>query len=113
MDAVTEIRALQALYPGAEGVQVCGRTFVFIPKVPVRTHSGVVEADVLLCPYEIDAGGYMSRLYLSVQVPTTSKANNWSTYQYLGRQWWAVSWQGVSANQAWTQILAAQLGAFA
>lgn len=114
MDAVAEIGALRALHPDAEGVQVAGRTFVFIPNMPVRTHAGVTVVDALLCPHQIDpAGGYMTRLYINVQVPSTAKANNWTTHQYLGRQWWTVSWQGVSADQAWSQILAAHLGAFA
>lgn len=114
MDAAAEIKALRALYPGAEGVPVAGRTFVFIPSIPVRTHAGLTVVDALLCPYQLDStGGYLTKLYLSMQVPSTPKANNWSTHQYLGRQWWTVSWQGVAADQGWCQILAAHLGAFA
>ena len=113
MDEVAEIAALGALYPGAKGVQVNGRMFVYIPDMAILTTGGVMTVDVLLCPHQMDlGGGYLTRLYVSKQLPNSAKASNWTAHQLLGKQWWAVSWNGVPPTQPWPQILAAHLWAF-
>lgn len=85
-----------------------GIEFVHLPvlRLPDGCQPPVVEA--LLCPQMRD--GYMTRLFLSSQVP--SPAQNWTEHHILGRRWYSWSWQNVSADQSLVQILLGHLEIF-
>lgn len=113
MDEAANIAALRVLYPGAQRWEVYSHTLVFLPGLVVQTTAGPKTVDALLSPYLIqEFGGYPTRLFVNQRLPDSEKAKNWQSYQVLGEQWWAVSWQGVSPDQPWQQILAAHLHAF-
>lgn len=113
MDDAAQVATLHALYPGAERWEVFERTFVYIPGLVVQTTTGPMKVDALLSPHSVPQyGGYPTRLFVNCRLPDSEKAKNWQPHQVLGEQWWAVSWQGVSSDQPWQQILAAHLHAF-
>lgn len=97
--------ALEAAYPDARLLTEAGITYVYIPKLKFETGGSTMEMEALLCPQQ--HGGYTTRLFLSHQVP--GRGGNWSTFGILGKQWHTWSWNNVSANRPWLEILANHL----
>lgn len=100
------LHALRRLCSAAEVLEENGLPVVHLPQVRVSSGGATRQVDCLLCPRNRD--GYETRLFFSEQLPVN---RNWSSFNLFGRIWFAFSWQGVSANQAWTDILACHLEA--
>jgi hypothetical protein len=101
-----QVSRLRALCPETELWDEAGAPLVFLPNLKVEAAGTVHIVDALLCPRRRD--NYESRLYFSVQLPVN---RNWASHGIMTRTWWAFSWQGISANQPWIDILAGHLEA--
>lgn len=71
----------------------------------VESANAVHVVDVLLCPRARD--NYQTRLFFSMRLPVE---RNWQSFSLMTRTWYAVSWQGISADQPWLDILGSHLG---
>ena len=109
MDAQAGLMSLRSLCPQAELMTEGGQTVVFLPSVQFDAKGSAVTRNLLLWPGPRD--GYLTRLFLSGQVPST-ETRAWTSFSLCGGTWWAVSWQGVPADLPWIEILAGHLGAF-
>lgn len=105
-----KFEALKQYYPAAQAVHEGGVLCAFLPALRIDTPVGAVRLDALLYPAQ--HAGYESRLFLERQISAVN-AKNWNSYQLIGRNWQACSWQGVSAALPWDQMLANHLRAFA
>lgn len=109
MNAQEQLVSLRTLCPQAELLSEGGQVVVHLPSVQFEAKGGKVTRDLLLWPGPKD--GYLTRLFLSAQVPC-NEARTWTSFSLCGGSWWAVSWQGVDASLPWISILAVHLGAF-
>lgn len=101
-----QISRLRVLCSGSEMWDEAGAPLVFLPDLKVEVAGSMHIVDALLCPRPRD--NYESRLYFSAQLPVS---RNWASHAIMARTWWAFSWQGISANQPWIDILAGHLEA--
>lgn len=108
-DPDKELTKLRQLCPKAELWTEGGRHIVFLPGVEFPVNGTRVTCDLLLWPFTRE--GYLSRLFLSVQV-AAPRAKNWNVFNIQGRKWHACSWQGVPNTLPWIEILANHLGVF-
>ena len=105
-----KFRGVKHAYPDAELWQEGQQPVPYIAELSIRTRTGNVVRDALLWPAPRD--GYESRLFLSEAI-SAPDAKNWNAFSIAGRQWFACSWRGVSANLPWLEMLLAHLRAFA
>lgn len=106
MNAAEEVAKLQAMFSGAEALADGAHTFVFLPRLQILSGQ-LLERDALLCPHA--HSGYRTRLFLSAPIPR--KGANWTRHVLFTRTWHTWSWQNISADQAWANILANHLAA--
>ena len=109
MDALAQLASLRALSPQAELMTEGGQTVAYLPSVQFVARGAQVTRDLLLWPAAKD--GYETRLFLSAEVPS-SVTRVWTVYGLCANTWWAVSWQAVSAQLPWIEMVAAHLRAF-
>lgn len=79
---------------------------VFLPAMRVIHNGETVVVDGLLSPRS--HSNYTTRLFLSR--PFSNRGQNWTVHQIMGREWHAMSFNGVPATLPWTDILANHLG---
>lgn len=101
-----QVIRLRAVCPGAELWTECGSPLVYLPDMKVESANKVHAVDVLLCPRERDS--YLTRLFFSARLPAD---RNWQSFSLMARTWYAISWQGISADQPWLDILGSHLEA--
>ena len=77
--------------------------FVFV--VENRTET----MDLLLVPFE--HSGYITRLFFERKI--NGRGRNWTRHRVVDRNWWAPSWNNVSANLPWPAMLCEHLRAIA
>lgn len=99
-----QVSRIRALCPETELWDEAGAPLVFLPDLKVEAAGNTHVVDALLCPRPRDS--YVSRLYFSARLPVN---RNWASHVIMARTWWAFSWQGISANQPWIDILAGHL----
>lgn len=113
MSGPGELSSLLQLCPGAAEKHEAGFRFVLLPQLKVEVGETVKTLDALLAVTL--HSGYSTRLFLTEQISERStiggNSANWSNHQILGRNWWTWSWNGVSADLPWIQILLAHLRA--
>lgn len=105
MDANKEFESVKTLCGVAELHQECGKPVVLLPGFRFKSGGKDLSMDLLLHPSAHT--GYVTRLFFREKV--AGKGRNWTQHQVLGSNWWAPSWQGVKAEQAWPAILCAHL----
>lgn len=98
------LEAIQALCPGAQELSEAGIVYVYLPGLKLPCCEAPVDA--LLCPQQ--HGGYSTRLFL--ERPFAQKGQNWTVHHILGRPWHTMSYNGVSVQLPWIEILANHLG---
>ena len=104
-----EVVGLWAICPDAEAMAEGGQVFAFLPRLRFRAKGEVQIMDALISPTA--HSGYDTRLFFENIVP--GYAGAWTGHQILSRPWQAISWRGVTPDQAWTRILSEHLAAFA
>lgn len=104
-DAAPELRRLRRICRRAELHEEGGLPLVLLPELHIK-HAGVVETvDCLLSPRQ--HGGYTTRLFLSKPFP--DRGQNWTQHNILGAPWHVMSWNDVSSDLGWDEILGAHL----
>ncbi len=101
-----ELARLRALSPNAELWTEAGGPLVYMPDLTVQSGGAKHKVDALLCPRPRD--GYLTRLFFSVPL---GGGRAWTPYAIMAGNWFAFSWQGISADQPWLDILASHLEA--
>lgn len=96
-----EVDELNRSYGAARIIPEAGFEFVHLEKLKFFSDGQEAEVEALLCPQMRD--GYSTRLFLAR--PFTSKGQNWTQHQILGKTWHSWSWQSVPADQRLIQIL--------
>jgi hypothetical protein len=113
MSGSEQLTSLHAVCKGATEKYEAGYQFVFLPQIKIAVGDQVKVMDALLAP--TTHSGYTTRVFLSEQIterPTIgTQAANWSQHHIFGKNWWTWSWQGVTADLPWVQILIAHLSA--
>jgi len=103
-----ELEELQAVCPSARTLTDGPLNLVHLSKLQLETNGQLIEMpEALLCLSGHQ--GYLTRLYLSQQVPKNSL--NWQIETVLGRSWHTWSWQGIPQAHRPAQILAQHVGA--
>lgn len=90
-----DIEELQAVCEGARMMSEGGCEFAYLPHLKIPHADGTIVRDALLCLQQRD--GYLTRLYLSEQVP--GRGNNWTPHRILDRAWHTWSWNHVPADR--------------
>lgn len=104
-----ELAQIRQISPEASIVVDGGVRAVLLPGFQFRVGSFQKAMDLLLYPGQ--HGGYVTRLFFRERVD--GRGPNWNPAVVAGSQWWAPSWNGVSPELPWTQMLAAHLRALA
>lgn len=104
-----QIDDLRVVFPDVQRVEVGGLACALIPALPIDTVGGPVTRRAILFPYP--ENGYSTRLFLD-QAVDIGKPVNWQERSVRGAQWWARSWNFVSADMPWLQILLGHMRAF-
>ena len=103
-DHAAQVTRLRDLCPGAELWTEAGAPLVYLPDLKIASGGTVRTVDGLLCPRSRD--GYDTRMFFSERLPVD---RNWSSHAVMARNWSAVSWSGIAADQPWLDILAGHL----
>lgn len=105
-----ELERLKAVCAGAElWYEAENQPLVYLPDYGFHAIGKSHRMDALLCPRQHSSAGYPTRLFLEKKIGT---GGNWNIFNVKGRSWHARSWEKVSADQPWINILAAHLGNF-
>lgn len=105
-DANSELKVLRKHWPEAELVGEGERKFVLLPSFVVNSNGQPNVITALLQPFA-NGDGYLTRLYFSEKF--SSKGSNWNIFNILGRSWHARSWNGVSEDLPWLEIISNHL----
>lgn len=105
-DRSAQLARLQTLCRGAELWDDATGPVVHLPEIKVESGGSLHTVDALLWPAGRD--GYDTRLFFSAKLPVN---RNWQVYNVLTKTWHAISWNGISGNQPWLDILAGHLEA--
>lgn len=101
MGDATALAELRDICSGARYVAEGTDQFIDLPALKIRVDADVVVRDALL---SLGAHtGYMSRLYLSQQIPR--RGSNWTVHGVLGRQWHTPSWNNVPLGRPVEMLL--------
>lgn len=96
-----QLDALKQICPAATLLTEGGKAVVLLPNMQVVSAGQTLTMTLLLVPFEHT--GYKTRLFFERKID--SRGSNWNQYRVVEKQWWAPSWQGVSADLSWTAIL--------
>jgi hypothetical protein len=105
-DAVAELKALRGCWADAELIGDGEKKYVLLPAFVVRNGNEPKTITALLRPWA-NGDGYTPRLFFSERF--TAKGSNWNVFNILGRTWHACSWQSVSEDLPWLEIVASHL----
>lgn len=108
MNEAEQFALMQTAYPDAQLFRETNIPFVSLPKLSILSNGGVLERDALLCPHR--HSGYESRLFVSSPVP--GRGANWTQHTILARSWHSCSWNNITPEQPWLNILANHLAAY-
>lgn len=82
-----------------------GKPCVLLPELQFQMAGVLGKMTLLLVPSE--HSGYQTRLFFEKKIE--GRGQNWNQHRVVEKQWWAPSWQGVSADLPWLDILLAHL----
>lgn len=105
-DAASQLQALRAVWADAELVGDGEKKYVLLPNLLVKSSGRAKAVAALLRPWA-NGDGYTTRLFFSERF--SPKGANWNVFNILGRTWHACSWQSVSEDLPWLEILASHL----
>ena len=105
-DPALELKSMKRYWPDAELVGDGEKKYVLLPTLIVRHGAETKVITALLRPWT-NGDGYTTRLFFSERF--TAKGSNWNVFNILGRTWHACSWQSVSEDLPWLEIVASHL----
>jgi len=82
-----------------------GKPVVLLPELQFQVAGALGKMTLLLVPFE--HSGYQTRLFFEKRIE--GRGQNWNQHRVVEQQWWAPSWQGVSADLPWIEMLLAHL----
>jgi hypothetical protein len=100
-----QVEELKTLCQSARVLHEAGQEYVLLPGLKLPPGSNPAVVDGLLCPHQ--HSGYLTRLFLSEQVP--GKGANWNPHQILDRTWYSPSWQAIGADLRLIEMLLGHL----
>jgi len=105
MNVEGEFAKIRRISPSATVHYEGGNPLVALKGFGFRAAGQDVSMDLLLHPSA--HSGYLTRLFF--ERPVHERGQNWTQHSVLGRNWWAPSWQGVSAELPWPSMLCEHL----
>jgi hypothetical protein len=103
--AELQLASLRQICPGAKLLTEGGKPVVVLPDLQFQAAGTAAKMTLLLVPFE--HSNYKTRLFFEKQIE--GRGQNWNQHRVVDQQWWAPSWQGVSADLPWTEMLLAHL----
>lgn len=104
-DPAEEFGHLKAMHERAVLLKEGGKPVVLLPAFSFAAAGRSATMDLLLVPFE--HSGYTTRLFFEHKID--GRGQNWSQHRVVDHNWWAPSWNNVSASLPWREMLCAHL----